>query len=94
VAQALTGLAGAQALGGQPGRAAQLLGAADAACRSAGAVLPPGDGTDVHRVTDVTRRALGEAAFAAGFQSGRRLAPEQASSLLRPVPPRALPSAG
>jgi predicted ATPase/DNA-binding SARP family transcriptional activator len=94
VAQALTGLAGAQALGGQPGRAAQLLGAADAACCSAGAVLPPGDGTDVRRVTDVTRRALGEAAFAAGFQSGRRLAPEQASSLLRPVPPRALPSAG
>src|SRR5262249_37074696 len=36
VAQALTGLAGAQALGGQPDRAAQLLGAADAAWRHAG----------------------------------------------------------
>src|SRR5262249_18050586 len=41
VAQALTGLAGAQALGGQPDQAAQLLGAADAARRSAGASLPP-----------------------------------------------------
>jgi predicted ATPase/DNA-binding SARP family transcriptional activator len=89
VAQALTGLAGAQALGGRPDRAAQLLGAADTAWRSAEASPPPGDSTDVSRVTDVTRRALGEAGFAAGFQSGRRLAPHQASSLLRPVPPRA-----
>ena len=83
VAQALTGLAGAQALGGQPDRAAQLLGAADAAWRPAGASLPPSDSADVKRITAVTRQALGEAAFAAEFQSGRRLRPEQASSLLQ-----------
>ena len=83
VAQALTGLAGAQALGGQPDRAAQLLGAADAAWDPAGASAPPGDGADVTRITAATREALGEAAFAAEFQNGRRLRPEQASSLLR-----------
>ena len=83
VAQALTGLAGAQALGGQPDRAAQLLGAADTAWRSARAGPPGGESTDVDRVTAMTRRALGEAAFAAAFQSGRPLRPEQASSLLR-----------
>src|SRR6266516_1054044 len=83
VAQALTGLAGAQALGGHPDRAAQLLGAADAAWRPAGASLPPSDSADVKRITAVTRQALGEAAFAAEFQNGRRLKPEQASSLLQ-----------
>jgi predicted ATPase/DNA-binding SARP family transcriptional activator len=87
VAQALTGLAGAQALGGQPDRAAQLLGAADAAWHPAGASLPPSDSADVNRITAATRRALGESAFAAEFQSGRRLKPEQAASLLRNVPP-------
>jgi predicted ATPase/DNA-binding SARP family transcriptional activator len=87
VAQALTGLAGAQALGGQPDRAAQLLGAADTAWRSAGAGLPTGDSTDVNRITAVTRQALGEAAFAAEFQNGRRLRPEQAASLLQHGPP-------
>jgi predicted ATPase/DNA-binding SARP family transcriptional activator len=83
VAQALTGLAGARVLDGQLDRAARLLGAADAVRRSAGASLPPGDGADINRVTAVTRQALGEAAFAAEFQTGRRLRPEQASSLLR-----------
>jgi predicted ATPase/DNA-binding SARP family transcriptional activator len=83
VAQALTGLAGAQALGGQPDRAAQLLGAADAAWRPADASPPPSDSADVNRITAVTRQALGEAAFAAEFQNGRRLKPEQASSLLQ-----------
>jgi len=83
VARALTGLAGAQALADQPDRAAQLLGAADTACRSAGVDVPPGDNADVNRITAMTRRALGEAAFTAGFQNGRRLRPEQAASLLR-----------
>jgi tetratricopeptide (TPR) repeat protein len=87
VAQALTGLAGAHALGGQPDRAARLLGAADAAWRAPGAGPPPGDGADasadVTRITAVTRQALGEAAFAAEFERGRRLRPQQAASLLR-----------
>jgi tetratricopeptide (TPR) repeat protein len=79
VAQALTGLAGAQALGGQPERAARTLGAADTAWRSAGASLPPGNSPDVDRITAMTRQVLGEAAFAAEFQNGRRLTPEQAA---------------
>ena len=81
VAQALTGLAGAQALDGQPGRAARLLGAADTAWRLAGAGLPPSDSADINRITAVTRQALGAAAFDAEFQNGRRLSPEQASCL-------------
>jgi predicted ATPase/DNA-binding SARP family transcriptional activator len=86
VAQALTGLAGAQTLGGRHDRAAQLLGAADTAWRSAGTSPPPGDNADINRITTMTRRALGEAAFTAGFQNGRRLRPEQAASLLRHRP--------
>src|SRR5262249_60188211 len=79
----LTGRAGAQALGGQPAGPAQLRGAADAAGPPGGASLPPSDSADVKRITAVTRQALGGAAFAAEFQSGRRLRPEQASSLLQ-----------
>ena len=75
MAQALTGLAGAQALGGQPERAARTLGAADTAWRSACASLPPGDSPDVKRITAVTRQVLGEAAFAAEFDNGRRAYP-------------------
>jgi predicted ATPase/DNA-binding SARP family transcriptional activator len=86
VAQALTGLAGAHAIVGQPDRAARLLGAADAAWQPPGASHPPGASADVSadvaRVTAVTRQALGEAAFAAELERGRRLRPQQASSLL------------
>jgi hypothetical protein len=82
VAQALTGLAGARTLGGQPDRAARLLGAADAAWRPPGTSLPPSASADlsadVTRITAVTRQALGEAAFAAEFKHGRQLGPEQA----------------
>jgi hypothetical protein len=93
VAQALTGLAGAHALGGQPDRAARLLGAADAAWHPPGASHRPGASavvstdvsadSDVGRITAVTRQALGEAVFAAGFEDGRRLSPQQAASRLR-----------
>jgi hypothetical protein len=82
VAQALTGLAGARALGGQPDRAARLLGAADAVWQPPGTSLPPGASAEATRITAVTRQALGEAAFAAEYACGRRLRPEQASSLL------------
>jgi predicted ATPase/DNA-binding SARP family transcriptional activator len=82
VAQALTGLAAVQALGGKPDRAAQLLGAAATACRPDGASLPPGTNPDIERITAAARQALGETAFAAEFQNGRRLRPEQAASLL------------
>ena len=89
VAQALTGLAGAHAIGGQPDRAARLLGAADTAWQPPGASHPPGASADVSadsdvgRITAVTRQALGEAAFASEFERGRRLRPQQAASLLR-----------
>jgi hypothetical protein len=70
-----------QTLGGKPDMAARLLGAAATACRPDGASLPPGSNPDTERITATTRRALGEAAFAAEFQIGRRLRPEQAASL-------------
>jgi tetratricopeptide (TPR) repeat protein len=90
VAQALIGLAGAHALGGQPDRAARLLGAADAAWHPPGASHLPGASadvsadpdSDVRRITAATRQALGQAAFAAEFARGRRLSPQQASSVL------------
>jgi predicted ATPase/DNA-binding SARP family transcriptional activator len=84
VAQALTGLAGGRALSGQPDRAARLLGAADMASRPADGSVRPRDNADVKRITAVTRQALGEAAFAAEFDNGRRLQPAQAFSLLQP----------
>lgn len=86
VAQALTGLAGAHAIGGRPDQAARLLGAAHAAGQPPGASHPPDAGADasadVRRISAVTRRALGEAVFAAEFERGRRPRPRQASSLL------------
>jgi hypothetical protein len=81
VAEALTGLAGVQALGGQTGRAAQLLGAAETARRSAGASLPSGDSPDAQRITSAARQALGKAAFDDEFGKGRRLRPEEAAAL-------------
>jgi predicted ATPase len=83
VAQALIGLAGVRALGGRHELAAQLLGAADTAGRATDAGLPPGDHPDLERIAVAARHALGEDAFAAEFQSGRRLRPEQAASLLQ-----------
>jgi tetratricopeptide (TPR) repeat protein len=82
VAQALIGLAGARALGGQPDQAARLLGAADAASWPHDTSRPPGDGADLTRITAVTRQALGEAAFADEYARGRRLRPQQVASLL------------
>jgi predicted ATPase/DNA-binding SARP family transcriptional activator len=82
VAQALIGLAGVRALGGRPELAAQLLGAADTAGRLADAGLPLGNNPDVERIAVAARHALGEEAFAAEFQNGRGLRPEQAASLL------------
>ncbi|MGK5557971.1 ATP-binding protein, partial [Actinomadura kijaniata] len=70
VALSLEGLAGAAVLAGEPARAALLLGAADAARRSVGAPLPPGERLDVDRITVAATRALGAAAFAAAFREG------------------------
>jgi predicted ATPase/DNA-binding SARP family transcriptional activator len=83
VAQALTGLAGARALGGQPALAARLLGAADTAWRSAGGGLTPSESPDARRITTMTRQALEEGAFEVEFRNGRRLDVRQAATLLR-----------
>jgi tetratricopeptide (TPR) repeat protein len=81
VAEALAGLAGVQALGGRASRAAQLLGAAETARRSAGASLPSGDSPDAQRITNMARHALGQTAFDDEFEKGRRLRPEEAAAL-------------
>jgi predicted ATPase/DNA-binding SARP family transcriptional activator len=89
VAEALTGLAGVQALGGQSGRAAQLLGAAETARLSAGAGNKTGHGdkaeargsADTQRIATVASRALGQAAFDEEFGKGRRLRPSEAAAL-------------
>ncbi|MBO2459078.1 BTAD domain-containing putative transcriptional regulator [Actinomadura violacea] len=70
-ALALEGLAGAFA-GRDAERAARLLGAAAALRASVGAPLPPAERGDVDRITAAVREALGDEAFAAGFEDGRR----------------------
>jgi predicted ATPase/DNA-binding SARP family transcriptional activator len=83
VALSLEGLAGAAALAEDGGRAAALLGAADAARRSAGAPLPPAERGDVDRITARATAALGDPAFAAAFGDGANLSPEKAAHTAR-----------
>ena len=71
VALALEGLAGAEALAGDHGEAARLLGAAAALREGAGAPLPPGERGDVTRITAMSRSALGADAFTSGYAQGR-----------------------
>ncbi|MFB8240448.1 BTAD domain-containing putative transcriptional regulator [Kitasatospora purpeofusca] len=76
LALSLEGAAGAAAAAGDTEgftRAALLLGSADAARRSAGGPLPPGERTDVDRITSAVRAALGEARFAAVLGEGTSL---------------------
>jgi tetratricopeptide (TPR) repeat protein len=88
MALALEGLAGARALAGHHSQAAQLLGIAAAARRSARAPLPPAEQGDVNRITATVRRALDEDAFACEFAIGAKLDPDDALSLISPVPTR------
>ncbi|MGW6362134.1 BTAD domain-containing putative transcriptional regulator [Streptomyces sp. NPDC055092] len=83
VALSLEGLAGAAALAEDGGRAAALLGAADAARRSAGAPLPPAERGDVDRITARATAALGDTAFAAAYGDGANLSPEKAAHTAR-----------
>ncbi|MFF1903642.1 BTAD domain-containing putative transcriptional regulator [Kitasatospora sp. NPDC058218] len=76
LALSLEGTAGAAAATGGASalnRAALLLGAADAARRSAGAPLPPGERADVDRIAATVRAALGTARFATAFDQGASL---------------------
>lgn len=70
VALSLEGLAGVAALSGDPEGAARLLGAADAARRTAGAPLPAAERADVDRITASAVAALGPDAFADAFTRG------------------------
>ncbi|MFG2661293.1 BTAD domain-containing putative transcriptional regulator [Streptomyces sp. NPDC048425] len=83
VALSLEGLAGAAALAGDAGRAAALLGAADAARRSAGAPLPSAERGDVDRITARATAALGEPAFTEAYEDGANLSPEKAAHTAR-----------
>lgn len=83
VALSLEGLAGAAALTDAAGRAAGLLGAADAARRGAGAPLPPAERGDVDRITARATAALGETAFAQAYGEGANLSLEKAADTAR-----------
>ncbi|MFD7202230.1 BTAD domain-containing putative transcriptional regulator [Streptomyces sp. NPDC059893] len=83
VALSLEGLAGAAALAGDGGRAAALLGAADAARRSAGAPLPPAERGDVDRITARATAALGDPAFAEAYGHGADLSLAEAARTAR-----------
>ncbi|MFG2235750.1 hypothetical protein ACGFNX_38085 [Streptomyces sp. NPDC048723] len=76
MALALEGLAGAAAAGGEPGRAARLLGAAGAARTSAGAPLPPAERYDVDRTWSACPSALGRTAAEAAFALGATHPPD------------------
>ncbi|WP_409234919.1 AfsR/SARP family transcriptional regulator [Streptomyces sp. PA5.6] len=77
VALSLEGLAGAAAVSGAPVRAAELLGAADAARRSVGAPLPPAERGDVDRIEAAARTALGGTAYAEAFARGAASPPDR-----------------
>ncbi|MFF5211170.1 tetratricopeptide repeat protein [Streptosporangium sp. NPDC000396] len=95
MALALEGLAGARSLAGRHDQAALLLGAASAARKAADAPLPPAERSDVDRITDASVRALGGARFAAEFERGSALDPDQARSLAAaPAPEPARSSKG
>jgi predicted ATPase/class 3 adenylate cyclase len=72
VAQALEGVAGADALEGAASRAALLLGAAAAARRGAGAPQPTAERFDVDRITTAARTKIGEDEFEAEYRTGER----------------------
>ena len=78
IAYAFVGLAGVAAAQGQAGRAARLLGAAEAVRESIGFVLPPIYRADYDRDEAAVRAQLDEAVFAAAWAAGRAMSLEQA----------------
>ncbi|MFD7715100.1 BTAD domain-containing putative transcriptional regulator [Streptomyces sp. NPDC059814] len=71
VALSLEGLAGGHRLAGRPGRAARLLGVAEATRKRSGAPLPPAERADVDRITARLRAMYGTDAYAVEFAAGR-----------------------
>jgi hypothetical protein len=77
VALALEGLAGACAAAGAFADAARLLATAHAARLSVHAPPPDAERQDVTRISAAVRAGLGAAAYAAAWEHGTRLAPEE-----------------
>jgi hypothetical protein len=78
IALDLTGLAGERVVAGQPVRAAQLLGAAEALLEFIGVRLEPLTRTAYEHNVAAVRAQLSEEAFAAAWNTGRSLTVEQA----------------
>lgn len=76
-ALALEGLAGAQMVAGRPVRAARLLGTAAALRERAEAPAPAPERPDIERITEAVRDQLGAETFAAKFNAGRALQPQE-----------------
>ncbi|MBG0824682.1 AfsR/SARP family transcriptional regulator [Planomonospora sp. ID91781] len=85
----LDGLAGAAVLAGDHDRAALLLGAAAAARAAGSPPASPAEHDDIDRITGRVRAALGEDRFAAGFERGGTLTPQEALSLAAAPAPAA-----
>jgi predicted ATPase len=71
-------LAGIAAVADRPSRAVRLLATADAVRAALGAPLPPADQADYDRDVDAARSRLGADAFAAAWDEGRAMTPDQA----------------
>lgn len=78
IARSLEGLAGVALAAAQPGRAACLLGAAEALREAIGAPLQPVEQALVERDASATRAALGEEALAAARAEGHVMTLDQA----------------
>jgi non-specific serine/threonine protein kinase len=63
---------------GQPERAAELFGGAEALREMTGAIIWPSNVSDYERSVAAARAQIGEAAFVAAWHAGRALRPQQA----------------
>jgi predicted ATPase len=81
VAECLGGLAGVCAVAGRYPSGARLFGATESALAAAGAVMWPSNRSDYERYKALTRPAIGDAAFEAGFAAGQAMLTEQAVAL-------------
>lgn len=84
IAYCLTGFAAVAAVKKEPARAAELYGAAATALERLSITLDPDDQLDWDRYTQLARREMKEAEYAAAFDKGKALAREQAIRLALP----------
>jgi ATP/maltotriose-dependent transcriptional regulator MalT len=95
----LAGMAGVAAAQGQPQRSARLFGAADALFNAIGMTVELVDRREYDRNREIARTQLGDQAFAAAWEAGRTISPEQAiafalevaTEVSAPAPPSAIP---